>query len=91
MSVHELPLNDAEIEKIVTAPNEIVAELWRQVLRDEGIIALVKPTGLGHAYVANSLNPHHVYTRTDQAERAREVIAAFSDGSSEDADGESSS
>ena len=71
--------NETDIEEIGTAPNEAIADLWRQVLHDEGIIALLKPTGLGHAFVPNALNPHIVYVRVDQAERAREIIASLSD------------
>ena len=74
-----------------TAPNEIVADLWQQVLRDEGVVALVKPTGLGHAWVSNSLNPHHIYARTDQADLAREVIAALSEEDVDSANSDSSS
>ena len=78
----ELPnqaISDSAIEQVGTAPNEIVADLWRQVLLGEGVVALLKPTGLGHAWVSNSLNPHQVYVRSDQAELARDVIASLSD------------
>lgn len=76
--------DESSIVHVGTAPNEIVADLWRQVLRDEGVIALVKPTGLGHAYISNSLNPHQVYARTDQADLAREVIASLSEDVDDD-------
>lgn len=75
----DVPIEESGIVRVGIAPNEIVADLWRQVLRDEGVIALVKSVGLGHAYISNSLNPHHIFARADQADLAREVIASLSD------------
>jgi hypothetical protein len=82
-------MSEASIVQVGIAPNEIVAELWRQVLRDEGIIALLKPAGLGHAYVPNDLNPHYILVRLDQADLAREVIASLSEDWEDDASSDS--
>jgi hypothetical protein len=83
--VSENPIDSSSIVLVGTAPNEIVADLWRQVLLDEGVIAMIKPIGLGFAYVSNSLNPHHIYVRTDQADLARDVIASLSEEKDDDA------
>jgi hypothetical protein len=73
-----------EVISIAIAPNEMVAQMWQQVLRDEGIIAALKPGGIGQAYASNALNEHYVLVRQDQAERARAIIDDFeSDDSSE--------
>lgn len=69
---------DRDKVRVVTAavaPNEIVAQLWQQVLEDEGIIVALKPGGMGHSYTSNALNEHYLLVREDQAERARSIIA----------------
>jgi hypothetical protein len=63
--------------QVAVAPNELVADMWRQVLREEGIVAAITPSGMGHAFATNALNEQIVLVREDQAERAREIIAAF--------------
>lgn len=67
--------DDVRVVAAAVAPNEIVAELWQQVLEDEGIIVALKPGGMGHSYVTNALNEHYILVREDQAERARAIIA----------------
>ena len=57
------------------APNEVVADLWRQVLEDEGIVVLLKPIGAGSSFGTSALSEHLVYVREDQLELAREIIA----------------
>jgi hypothetical protein len=64
-----------KIVKIATAENEIVAELWRDVLFDEGVIAVIKPGGPGHAFGTNALNVQHLLVREDQADEARAILA----------------
>lgn len=60
---------------VAVAPNEIVAQLWQQVLEDEGIIVALQPGGIGHSYSSNALNEHYILVRDDQAERARAILA----------------
>lgn len=68
-------LDRTRVVAVGVAPNEIVADMWRQVLADEGIVAALKPGGAGASFASNALNEHVVLVREDQAERAREVIA----------------
>ncbi len=68
-------IDESRVVPVGTAANEIVADLWRQVLEDEGIIVALKPTGAGPSFGTNALNPHVVLVRDDQAERARAIIA----------------
>jgi hypothetical protein len=63
------------IVEIAVAPNEITAEMWRQVLEDEGIIVALKPGGAGFSFGSSALMEHFVLAREDQAERARSIIA----------------
>lgn len=75
---------------VAYAPNEIVADMWRQVLLDEGIIAAVKPAGFGHAFGSIALAEHHIIVREDQAEAARSILADFDELDVEDDESSSS-
>ena len=77
------------VVEIAVAPNEITADMWRQVLEDEGIIVALKPGGAGFAFGSSALMEHYVLVREDQAERARAIIAELE--SSDDEDSSSSS
>jgi hypothetical protein len=68
-------LDDARVVPVGTAPNEVVADMWRQVLEDEGIIATLMPTGIGPSIGTSALSQHVLLVREDQAELAREIIA----------------
>lgn len=75
--------DDAGTIVVAHAPNEIVADMWRQVLLDEGIVAAVKPTGYGHAFASIALAGHLIIVREDQAEAARSILSELEeDGSS---------
>ena len=45
-------LDESHAVTIAVAPNEIVAQMWQEVLRDEGIIAALKPSGAGHSFAS---------------------------------------
>lgn len=77
------------VVEVAVAPNEITADMWRQVLEDEGIIVALKPGGAGFAFGSSALMEHYVLVREDQAERARAIIAELE--SSDDEDWSSSS
>ena len=72
------------IVQIATAPNEIVADMWRQALEDEGIVVALKPGGAGFAFGSSALMEHFVLVREDQAERARSIIAEIESSDEED-------
>ncbi len=65
----------ARVIQIAVAPNEITADIWRQVLEDEGIIIALKPSGAGFGFGSSALMEHFILAREDQAERARSIIA----------------
>lgn len=68
---------DALVE-IMTAPNEPVARMWVDVLRDEGIPAMIKPLGPGIGAWGSASNLEHaLYVREADAARGRDVIEGF--------------
>lgn len=72
---HEDQIEGHRVVQIAVAPNEITADMWRQVLEEEGIIVALKPGGAGFAFGSSALMEHYVLVRDDQAERARAIIA----------------
>ena len=79
------PTGSGRIVEIAVAPNEIKAEMWRQVLEDEGIIVALKPGGAGFSFGSSALMAHFVLAREDQAERARSIIAELEASDDDDA------
>jgi hypothetical protein len=77
-------LDGQRVVQIAIAPNEITADIWRQVLEDEGIVVALKPGGAGFSFGSTALMEHYVLVREDQAERARSIIAEL-ESSDEDA------
>jgi|GEM_PF-607661 len=77
------------VVEVAVAPNEITADIWRQVLEDEGIVVALKPGGVGFAFGSSALMEHFVLVREDQADLARSIIAELE--SSDDEDWSSSS
>lgn len=68
---------DFRVVQVAVAPNETIAMMWRDVLQDEGIIAVVKGGGAGYSFGHNLLNEQFILVREDQAEAAREILADF--------------
>ncbi len=76
--------NGSRIVEIAVAPNEITADMWRQVLEDEGIIVALKPGGAGFSFGSSALMEHFVLVREDQADRARSIIDELESPDNED-------
>jgi hypothetical protein len=72
---HDEHHDGRRVVQIAVAPNEITADMWRQVLEDEGIVVALKPGGAGFSFGSSALMEHYVLVREDQAERARSIIA----------------
>jgi hypothetical protein len=81
---NEEPSNSGRVVEVAVAPNEITADLWRQVLEDEGIIVALKPGGAGFAFGSSALMEHSVLVREDQADLARSIIAGLEMSDDED-------
>lgn len=61
---------------LATAPNEPVAQLWLQVLEDEGIRAMAKPAGPGYgAWGSVATFEHEVFVLRSDHDRAAAVVA----------------
>ncbi len=61
---------------VAVAPNEAIADLWKSVLRDEGIVAMARPLGPGFgAWGSVATFEHEMLVRGADAERAREILA----------------
>lgn len=59
---------------VAVAPNEPIAELWRGLLQEEGIISMLKAMGPGSAYFSNFGYQHTLYVLESAAQRAREIL-----------------
>lgn len=68
---------DIKIVHIATAPNETIAQMWRDILQAEGIVAMIKGGAAGYGLGHNLLNEQYVMVREDQAVRAREILDEF--------------
>ncbi len=80
----EAASDSGRVIEIAVAPNEITADIWRQVLEDEGIIVALKPGGAGFAFGSSALMEHFVLVREDQADLARSIIAELESSDGDD-------
>ncbi|CCF86091.1 putative signal transducing protein [Nitrolancea hollandica] len=65
---------DEKVVPVAVAPNEPIAELWRGLLEQEGITAMLKAMGPGAAYFSNFGYQHTLYVLESDAERARDIL-----------------
>ncbi|HEX5418291.1 MAG TPA: hypothetical protein VFZ25_21760 [Chloroflexota bacterium] len=62
---------------IATFPNQIDAEMWAEVLRDEGIPSVLVPLNPGAGGWGTSLTgPYALRVRIPDCPRAREILPA---------------
>ncbi len=66
--------NEEPLVKVATAPNEALAGMWAEMLRNNGIRCLVKPAGPGMAYFSTALVEHYIYVLASDAEAARAIL-----------------
>jgi hypothetical protein len=64
---------------LVTAPNELVARLWQDILRREGIIALVKLErgAVGQPYIPGFAEFHQLHVLESQLDCAKAVLEPY--------------
>jgi hypothetical protein len=74
----ELDKGDEPLVHVATAPNEVVANMWADILKQEGIHSLVKN---GMARLIGMFLPLNdaceIHVLASQAERARQILASF--------------
>lgn len=67
---------DDPVVYLATAPNEILAQLWVEILDDAGIKAMMKPTGPGFgAWGSAATFEHELYVLQSSLNEAEAVIA----------------
>lgn len=67
---------DQPLVSVATAPNEPIAYLWADALRDAGIRVLVRPLGPGlGAWASAATFEHDLAVLADEADRARALLA----------------
>jgi hypothetical protein len=64
--------------KIASAANQALAEMWRELLHNNGIPALARIAGPLTAYAAFT-SPHDILVLAADAEQARRLLAAFNE------------
>ena len=60
---------------IATAPDQLQAEMWRDMLIEEGIAAIVRP-GDTASFLGVSAYPCRIMVREHRVEEAKEVLEA---------------
>ena len=58
---------------LTTAPDQLVAEMWRDLLMDEGVSAIIRP-GDTSSFMGVSHYPVRIMVREHHLERGREVL-----------------
>jgi len=63
---------------VASAPNDIIANLWKGILEDNGIHPFLKSINLMTSiYVSPANLQREIYVLASEAEKAREVLAPF--------------
>ena len=69
------PSTDDPIVYLATAPNEPLAQMWAEVLRDAGIRTLVKAVGPGFgAWGSVATFEHELYVLRSQLGAAEDIV-----------------
>ncbi|HEU5326625.1 MAG TPA: DUF2007 domain-containing protein [Thermomicrobiales bacterium] len=74
---------DEPLVWIAQAGNQSVAEMWQELLKNHGIPCLVRIAGPLTAY-ATFASPHDMLVLAADAERARQILAAYDDTGDDD-------
>jgi len=67
-----------KLTRIASAPNAVIAEMWKGLLDNEGIPALIRMSGSLTAYVTFA-SAYDILVLAANAGEARELLAAFND------------
>ena len=70
--------SDDKLVKVASAGNQAVGEMWREVLKRNGIPCLLRVAGPLLAY-ATFTSQHDLLVAESDAERARELLAAYNE------------
>ena len=64
--------------RVAQAGNQALAEMWKDVLRSNGIPSMVRIGGAITAYVTFAA-PHDILVLASDTERARDLLAAYNE------------
>ncbi len=64
--------------RVAQAGNQSLAEMWKDVLRSNGIPSMTRIAGAVTAYVTFAA-PHDILVLASDVERARDLLAAYND------------
>lgn len=67
-----------QLTRIASAPNAVIAEMWKELLDNEGIPALIRMAGPLTAYVTFA-SAYDILVLAANAAEARELLAAFNE------------
>lgn len=68
--------------RVAQAGNQSLAEMWKDVLRSNGIPSMVRIAGAVTAYVTFAA-PHDILVLASDADLARDLLAAYNDDESD--------
>lgn len=75
------PKNKSPLVFLANAPNEVVANLWKGVLEENGIQSMLKSVNLATSlYVSMSMLQYEIYVLAEDEEKAREILTPFFEG-----------
>ena len=67
---------NAPLAHLATAPNEGIAEMWSEVLKDNDIRSLAKNAAM-NIYVQTYGSPYEIYVLETDMERAKKILEPF--------------
>ena len=76
------PNGAKQLVRVASAPNAAVAEMWKGLLDNEGIPALIRMAGPLTGYVTFA-SPHDILVVAANAEEARALLAAFNENTAD--------
>ena len=63
-----------------TAPDQLTAEMWCELLKNEGVPAMVEPKDVITYYLGVSFIPCRILVPEDRLEEAKEILGQLEEG-----------
>jgi hypothetical protein len=64
--------------RLATAPNEMIASLWKGILEENGINSMLKSVSfMESAQYTRNVFPYEIYVLASEADKAREILTPF--------------
>jgi hypothetical protein len=77
---HQSSKNKEPLVCVATAPNEIVANMWKGILEENGINSMLKSVSfMESAQYTRNVFPYQIYVLPEEAEKAKEILTPFLD------------